>query len=110
MPRPRKCRQVCRMPVNGFFKPQGVPVQQLRGVVLAVEELEALRLVDAEKVGQADAARQMGVSRPTLSRILSDARHQVARALANGWAIRIEGGDYEVVSAECSRRARERCG
>jgi len=62
-----------------------------------VEGLEAIRLADAEGMEHEEAARRMGVSRPTFSRILSEARRQVARALSNGWAIRIEGGDYEVM-------------
>jgi predicted DNA-binding protein (UPF0251 family) len=85
-------------PRHGFYKPQGVPIQDLRGVTLPVEGLEAIRLADADGMDHEEAARQMGVSRPTFSRILSEARRQVARALSNGWAIRIEGGDYEVVA------------
>jgi predicted DNA-binding protein (UPF0251 family) len=91
MPRPRKCRRVQNHPRHGFYKPQGVPIQDLRGVTLPVEGLEAIRLADAEGIEHEEAARQMGVSRPTFSRILSEARRQVARALSNGWAIRIEG-------------------
>jgi predicted DNA-binding protein (UPF0251 family) len=97
MPRPRKCRRVQNHPRHGFYKPQGVPIQDLRGVTLPVEGLEAIRLADAEGMDHEEAAGQMGVSRPTFSRILSEARRQVARALSNGWAIRIEGGDYKVV-------------
>lgn len=100
MPRPRICRRVHNHPVHGFYKPQGVPLQDLKGVVLPVEGLEALRLADAEGVAQEDAAEQMGVSRPTFSRILTDARRQVAKALSSGWAIRIEGGDYQVAQAD----------
>jgi predicted DNA-binding protein (UPF0251 family) len=97
MPRPRKCRRVQNHPHHGFYKPQGVPIQDLRGVTLPVEGLEAIRLADADGMEHEEAARRMGVSRPTFSRILSEARRQVARALSNGWALRIEGGDYEVV-------------
>lgn len=113
MPRPRKCRRVSSRPVNGFYKPQGVPLQDLKGVTLPVEGLEALRLADAQGLDQETAARQMGVSRPTFSRVLSDARRQVARALSSGWAIRIEGGDYEVtppgLSTKGGRQGTEGC-
>ncbi len=98
VPRPRKCRQVRGFPAVGLFKPQGVPLSGLRGVVLPVEGLEALRLADVEGLDQERAAALMGVSRPTFSRVLSEARAIVARALVNGWAIRIDGGDFEVVS------------
>ena len=99
MSRPRKCRRVRNHPTHGFYKPQGVPLQDLKGVILPVEGLEAIRLADAEGMDHETAARQMKISRPTFSRILSKARHQVARALSNGWAIRIEGGDFEVAQA-----------
>ena len=98
MPRPRKCRRVYRRPPVIFFKPHGVPLTGLQGVVLPVEGLEALRLADVEGLDQEEAADLMGVSRPTFSRILSEARGLAARALVNGWAIRIEGGDYEMAS------------
>jgi predicted DNA-binding protein (UPF0251 family) len=66
----------------------------LKEVVLKAEEWEALRLADAQGLDQAAAAGKMGVSRPTFSRVLTSARKTVATALANGWAIKIEGGDY----------------
>jgi len=43
---------------------------------------------------QAQAAFCMGVSRKTLWNDLKSARKKVALALVNGWAIRIEGGNY----------------
>lgn len=97
MPRPRKCRRVSQGPVHTFFKPQGVPLEGLKGVNLSVEGLEALRLADAEALDHAAAAERMGVSRPTFSRMLAEARTVVARALSNGWAIHIDGGHYEMV-------------
>jgi len=111
MPRPRKCRAVGMMPPAAFYKPQGVPADELRGVVLPIEGLEALRLVDALGMDHDEAAVRMTVSRPTFSRLLAEARHIVATALANGWALRIEGGDYEIAAPEidappCRRRRR----
>ncbi len=98
MGRPRKCRQVSLQPEVTIFKPQGVPMSRLQGVVLAIDGLEALHLVDAEGLSQEEAAQQMGVSRPTLCRILGEARMQVARALSRGWAIRIETDLPEIAS------------
>ena len=96
MPRPRKLRCVRRQPVQAFYKPQGVPLSRLKGVILPVEGLEAIRLADAEGMEQNAAARLMDVSRPTFSRILADARRMVAEAITKGWAIRIEGGAYRI--------------
>lgn len=90
MPRPRKRRNVTRSPAPAVFKPAGVPLHELRQVVLLPEELEALRLVDLESLEQADGAARMGVSRSTFQRILSHARRQVALALSEQQALRIE--------------------
>jgi len=99
LPRPRICRLVQEHPSVVYYKPRGIPLSDLREVVLPVEGLEALRLADLEKLDHETAASMMGVSRPTFSRVLAAARSAVARALVNGWAIRIEGGDYEVAGA-----------
>lgn len=96
MPRPTKPRWVECHPMVDFFVPRGVPVERLEGTVIPVEALEALRLADAEGFDHETAAALMGVSRPTFSRILTEARTAVAQALVNGWAIRISGGDYRV--------------
>ena len=42
----------------------------------------------------------MEVSRPTICRMLGEARAVVARALANGWAIRIEAADEVLTGTE----------
>ncbi len=94
MGRPRKCRFVEKLPPVEFYKPQGVPLGRLRGAILPVEGLEAMRLVDAEGLAQEEAAARMEVSTPTLSRILAEARRTVARALSQGLALRIEGGVF----------------
>ena len=72
----------------------------MKGVTLPLEGLESLRLIDAEGMSREEAARMMNVSTPTLCRILAEARSIVARALANGWALRIEGGDYMIAETE----------
>lgn len=92
MPRPRKMRVIREQASTRFFKPQGIPLRELKDVVLTEDGMEALRLADAEGLEHAAAAELMGVSRPTFSRLLAEARTTVATALARGWAIRIEGG------------------
>lgn len=97
MSRPPKCRRVEFMPAKTFFKPAGVPASELEEVQMTVEELEAIRLKDLLGLEQEACAEKMGVSRPTYHRILSAARSKVAEALVEGKAIRVEGGNYEVV-------------
>ena len=96
MPRPRKRRILSRRPRAAIYKPAGVPLDGLRRVTLLQEEMEALRLADLEGLTQAQAAERMGVSRSTFQRMVSQARQQVALALAEGHALQIEGGTFEV--------------
>ncbi len=102
MSRPRKRRLLTQEPRLAIYKPAGVPLAGLRRIRLLHEELEALRLADLEGLTQAMAARQMGVSRSTFQRIVTRARRQAALALAEGHALQIEGGTFEVLP----RRAR----
>jgi len=98
MARPRKCRDVRTDPAARFYKPQGIPLRQLRVTALKNEELEALLLADARGFDQDAAATLMNVSRSTFSRILAQARKTVATALAEGAAIKIGGGDFRLVA------------
>jgi uncharacterized protein len=100
MPRPRMDRRIGHQPPVRFYKPQGIPLGQLRGVTLTLDGLEAIRLADAEGLDHEEAAARMGISRPTFSRLVAEARAVVARALVNGWAIRIDGGNYILTDAE----------
>ena len=68
--------------------------------VLKVDELESIRLKDLLGLTQEEAARRMGVSQPTFHRILQAARRKIASALVEGKALRIEGGDFVLVSSE----------
>lgn len=95
MPRPRKHRQLSYTSRPAIYKPSGIPLFDLRQVVLLPEELEALRLADLEEMSQEESAQQMAVSRSTFQRILSRAHRQVALALTAGYALRIEGPDHD---------------
>lgn len=92
MARKRKPRHVNFIPEVTYFKPQGVPLSLLRGVSLAMDELEAIRLVDLKEFEQIKAAKKMKISQPTLQRILKAAHKKIAGALVEGKAIKVEGG------------------
>jgi predicted DNA-binding protein (UPF0251 family)/DNA-directed RNA polymerase subunit RPC12/RpoP len=94
MAKPKKERFVMQPPSAVYYKPQGIPLYRLEQVILAVEEYEAVRLVDYEGLQQKDAAERMKVSRATCARILESARHKIAAALTGGKAIRIQGGSF----------------
>lgn len=90
--RPKKTRWVKCEPGERCFKPRYKPFNKLQGVRLSLDEFEAIRLADLEKLKQVDAAQLMHVSRPTFSRIVASARKKVADGLVNIKVIKIEGG------------------
>jgi len=98
MARPRKDRLVTYNPNVSYFKPRGIPMVKLEETHLAIDELEALRLADLIGLSHEEAGQKMGVSRATFGRIVQQARYQVANALINGKAIKIEGGNYRIIS------------
>jgi predicted DNA-binding protein (UPF0251 family) len=72
-------------------------VLDLDEVCLTVDEREALRLSDLMGLSQAEAGERMGVSRATFGRIIQQARKTIADAIINGKAVRVEGGNYQLV-------------
>ena len=97
MPRPRICRRVKFLPETTYFKPAGVPLRELEEVVLTVDEFEAIRLKDMERLEQEECAKKMKISQPTFFRLLNSARKKIADAIVNGKAIKIEGGIYNLL-------------
>lgn len=95
-PGQKKCRVIDREYDNHYFKPQGIPLSKLAKITLGHDELEAIRLVDLEHMRQSDAAERMEISSATIQRVVESAREKIARALIEGHAIEIEGGDYLV--------------
>ena len=96
-----------RVPIQGYGDGEGEGRSENERIrvseseeVLKVEELESIRLKDLLGLTQEEAARRMGVSQPTFHRILQAARRKIASALVEGKALRIEGGDFVLVSGE----------
>lgn len=106
MPRPRMKRNIANNPVARFYKPQGLKMRDLKQIILSYDQLEALRLADAEKMDQVEAAKLMNISRSTFSRLVNEARTTVATALTNGWALKIEGGDFKVSEPEVDLKSK----
>ena len=112
MPRPCCRRQITGNPRCASFRPEGDAESPGGEVALALDELEALRLVDLLGHYQEEAAGEMGVSRQTLGRILEKARRITADALVNGKTLRIGGGSVEIrpggvaVCPRCRRKGR----
>jgi len=90
MPRPRLRRRVQGRPNSSYFKPAGIPMINLKEIVITMSEFEALRLIDLNEIPQEKAGIKMQISQPTLSRILKLARNKISDAIINGKAIKIE--------------------
>jgi predicted DNA-binding protein (UPF0251 family) len=89
MPRPRRLRKINFDPSVRYFKPQGVPMRELKQIELTHEELEALRLRNIEGLDQVSCAREMNTSQSTFQRILTSAYKKISIALICGRAIKI---------------------
>jgi len=94
--RPKKTRWVRYEPGEKCFRPLCKPLSKSEGAFLTLDEFEAIRLADFERLKQEEAAKKMKISRPTFSRVVSSARHKIGDALVNVKAIRIKGGCCEV--------------
>ncbi|MBF0111904.1 MAG: DUF134 domain-containing protein [Desulfamplus sp.] len=97
MVRPVISRKVGYKPEVSYFKPRGIPMLDLMEVSLTVDEREAIRLADLQGHSHEEGGEMMAVSRATFGRILRHARKVIADAIINGKAIKIEGGNYEIV-------------
>lgn len=95
MPRPRKCRKVCRLPNNNGFIPvcQG---EAQEPIILNVDEYEAIRLIDRESFSQEQCGEYMHIARTTVQQIYTNARKKLADALVEGRPLSISGGDYHL--------------
>lgn len=101
MPRPQRCRRVCREPDYVSFLPEGG--EEGDAVSLSVDEFEVLRLVDYEKQTHEQCARRMDISRTTVTEICESARRKVMDALLHGKKLLVTGGNYRL----CQGRERE---
>lgn len=96
MPRPHCRRWIGQRPAALLYKPAGIPARELETVLLSMDELEAMRLVDAEGLDQTQAAEQMKISRATVGRLLASGRGKTAGTLVRGAALSIETGPADL--------------
>jgi predicted DNA-binding protein (UPF0251 family) len=67
----------------------------LETITLGVDEVEAIRLADHERLDHQPASERMGISRPTFTRLLESARAKLAQCIIDGRELVIEGGDVD---------------
>ena len=104
--RPQKTRWVKCLPGERCFRPKCKKPGELEGVVLTIDEFEAIRLADLEEMSHAPAAKLMKVSRSTFTRILARAHKKVADGLVNIKAIKIEGGCCTIAGDQIKERGK----
>ena len=97
MPRPRRIKRIFFQPDVTYFKPVGIPMRHLTETVLSFDEIEAIRLIDSERMGQTKASKKMKISQSTLSRLLGEGRKKFADAIIKGYSIKIQGGNFKMV-------------
>ena len=95
MPRPRKCRKVCRLPESKEFIPVNGCSENCF-ITMTVDEYETVRLIDKEGFSQEECGDYMRIARTTVQQIYTNARKKIAEALVEGISLRIEGGDYQL--------------
>jgi len=99
MGRPRKKRCCRRYNADRVYKPQGIPLRDIETIEITLDQFEAIRLCDIERMDQEEAGQEMGVSRGTIQRMLYTARSEIASAILNNHAIIInlkQGDDTNV--------------
>jgi len=85
----RRYRHVCWKPDVLIFKPAGVERHNLEEIVIELDEYEALRFVDIEKLTMQEWAEKMKISPATFNRIVQSVHSKIANAIIYWKIIRI---------------------
>lgn len=93
--RPFKPRLIDKEPKTKRFSPRGTAGRPGH-ITLSLDEYESIRYADHVGLAQYEAARSMGISQQTFSRVLTKARRRIAEGLVLGRIIRIAGGSYKI--------------
>ena len=105
MARPKRYRHIRHKPVMKGFKPFGIRYVDSEKVYILPEEYEAMKLIDFDGLTQEEAAYQMKVSRPTITRIYQNYRRKIAEAFVENKSILFESADeltYDTVTYYCN--------
>lgn len=103
MARPTRCRKICAEPAYDSYRPMGIPTGEK--ITMTVDEYETLRLIDLEKCTHEQCAKQMGISRTTVTELYESARYKLADSVINGKILNISGGNYRL----CNGRGEACC-
>ena len=109
MPRPRKCRKVCCLPKHNSFGAINNSDEDIKIIIMTIDEYETIRLIDLEGMMQEECAKKMNVARTTVQKIYNEARLKLAKSLVNGDLLKIEGGDYKLCEENQNLFTGKRC-
>ncbi len=107
MPRPCKKRCVGSLPKAREFGP--IDTASNDYISMSVEEYEVIKLIDFDKLTQAEAAEKLDVSRSTVQAIYQKARENIARALIEVKTIHIDGGNYKLRNKGICKKGKRCC-
>lgn len=96
MPRPKKWRKVCCMPISNQYGPLNDDINNENIVVMTIDEYETIRLIDLENLTQEECSVKMNIARTTVQGIYISARNKIADSLVNCKKLLIEGGEYQL--------------
>ena len=94
MPRPCKKRRICKVPKIQLFSPSNIESNET--ITMTLDEYEVLRLIDLEGLTQEECAKQMNISRPSVSSICESAHQKVADMIVHGKQLHIDGGHITI--------------
>ncbi len=106
MARPTKNRRICEKPISCKFISENSNGEE---VSLSLDEYEVIRLVDLEKLSHAECAKQMDISRTTVTEIYESARNKIADCLVNAKSLVISGGNYRLCDGNGAHYCHKKC-
>ncbi|MCJ7525540.1 MAG: DUF134 domain-containing protein [Candidatus Aminicenantes bacterium] len=89
MPRCKKHRCCRFLESDKIFKPRSLPLLETSLNEIFLDEFEAVRLCDHDRLSQIEAAEKMNISRGTVQRLLESGRFKIIDALLHDKAIKI---------------------
>ena len=108
VPRPTKCRLICRFPQTLEFSPSK-EADEKEPIILTVDEYETIRLIDKEGLSQDQCSKRMQIARTTAQKIYDSARKKLADVLVDGRPLKIDGGEYRLCSGGNSFCGMDEC-
>ncbi|HUU04499.1 MAG TPA: DUF134 domain-containing protein [Patescibacteria group bacterium] len=89
MPRCKKLRCCRFLESDKIFKPRSLSLLETSLNEIFLDEFEAVRLCDHDRLSQIEAAEKMNISRGTVQRLLESGRFKIIDALLHDKAIKI---------------------